>query len=388
MSRLELVKSENKRVDQLTEHFLSPVPFAVKSAADLERLRSEWVKRDSIPCQVASRDLATDHSWPGMDVRTLLSGDNSSGRISVHDIVVAPGAGLPAHYQQASDAFLFVVDGEIELTVGRLCEVSRPKSYAYIPARTTTALQNKSAAPARLYVLYSPAGLDRAFAEAHDLWVKSKDNAPAPYLAVLARYGFCFDRTGPLDNDARTKQTAERLDSKVASFEDFASLREKWVSRPAIPKLIHGAAKGRRLRLSGPDASCIHGLVMASGDETRGRAVFFLGEATAGYEAGPHYQPSEEELFFVVDGELALTCGSKTRLVKAGGFGFAPRGATHAFRNTSNSPTWFITLNSPAGHERGFEQIMEHERNPTEGFIDLLAAHGWQLHEFPMASPE
>jgi quercetin dioxygenase-like cupin family protein len=386
MSRLEQARLENQRVDRLTHHYLDPLPLQAKSPADLVGLRAAWSLRDSIPCLLPGRDAAADHCWPGMDVRTFLSGDSSSGRLSVHDIIVAPGGGLPAHYHDEGDVFLYVLEGELELTVGHLCEASRRGSFGYVPARTTTAWRNKTTAPAHLFVIYSPAGVDRAFAQAHQWWVNSGDSAPEGYLAILTRFGFRFDLTGALENDARTNWAPARLEVSVNSFEEFASMRKQWTARLPIPKLLHDVRECRKISL--PDG--INSCVLVSGDESSGCGVLFAGTLDPGYMAGGHYQPSEDELFFVLEGELELTCGSQTKLVNAGAFGFAPRGATHGFKGPLHSRTRIITFNSPAGHERGFEMIMEQmskpeeAAGPTQEFIRRLSAHGWQLHGFPM----
>jgi len=380
MSRLDDAKLQNERVDRLTHLVRDPLPFDVVSSADMERLRREWLKRDSIPCLVPGRNSGANHAWPGLDVRTLLSGDNSGGRISAHDIIIAPGAGLPAHYQQSSDMYLFVMEGEVELTIGHLPETSRRESFAYAPSETTTAWRNNGAEPARLYVLYSPAGPDRAFAEAHQVWERSHAVSQEAYLGVLERYEFCFDAKGALKNDSRTNLSWQRMEASVDSFEDFSSMRERWAKRLPTPKLIHETSRCPSIVL--PDG--VRSSVIVSGDESGGRAVFFFSALEPGYTAGAHYQPSEEELFFVVDGELELTCGSETRRVGRGAFGFAPRGATHGFKSPEGAKTRILTLNSPAGHERGFEMIMAHSGEPMAQFIQRLSAHGWQLHDHPL----
>ena len=409
MSRLEQAKQDNLRINALTNRFNEPVAFKVDSSGDLVRLRQAWLPRDSIPCLIPSREQGADHSFLGMDVRTLLTGDNSSGRFSAHDIIVAPGAGLQAHYQEAGDVFLLVVDGEIELTVGCLCELSHRASFAFVPARTTTAWLNKSAKPAHIFMLIYPAGADRAFAEAHALWSKSSNQA----FTALERYGFHFDLDGPLPNDARTNQAAERLEAEIWSFEDYAVLRQNWSRRVPTPKLVHAHSEAARRsdslrklqteegggvttpqagdRSSGEAAKgSAEGAYFVTGDETSGVAVCGIGTMGAGYGAEAHYQPSEEEFFYVLEGELKLTCGADTRVLKPGAFGFAPRNATHGFTNTNDGQTRVMTLNSPAGHERGFEMLREemrkpeHANGPSKALVERLSHHGWQMHDFPM----
>jgi uncharacterized cupin superfamily protein len=118
--------------------------------------------------------------------------------------------------------------------------------------------------------------------------------------------------------------------------------------------------------------------MLLTGDESSGRAYVRFSTVSPGYVAQPHHQPTEEECFYVVEGELTLTIGSETRAVGPGGFGFAPRNATHGFSNRSGSRTRVLVINSPAGHERGFEALLA-TREP-ERIPELLALHGWRVH--------
>jgi quercetin dioxygenase-like cupin family protein len=387
MSRVERAKLENVRVDKLTGGSQTKLAFEPRSVEDLRTLRAKWLERDSIPLLIPGRGAAEDNSWPGMDVRTFLTGDHSSGRLSAHEIVIPPGGGLPPHCQHDADMYFYVIEGEVEFTVGKLTERSRADSYAFIPSQTTGAFLNKSNAPARLFAICYPAGAERAFAAAHELWVKTGDVAPGPYLAALARFGFCFDLAGPLPNDARTNTPDSELVAKVESFDDFMAMRRKWTERRPVPILRHDTKGCYQLRV--PDGpTWVTSKVLVSGDDSRGGAVMFYGEVDAGYSAPPHFQPSEEELFYLIEGELRLTCGNATMQLDKGYFGFAPRGATHGFVNNGNAVTRIITLNSPAGHERGFRMIEEFLKAPTDGFEERLSNHGWQMHSMDAMGPE
>ncbi|HWU25789.1 MAG TPA: cupin domain-containing protein [Rhizomicrobium sp.] len=381
---VEKAQLRNKQVDAFTNNFLAPLPFKVESVEDLKALRRAWLQRESVPCLIESRNEAIDNSFPGLDIRTFLNGDNSSGRISAHDIIVAPGSGLPRHYQTEGELYLSVIEGEIELTVGKLTQTSQEGTFAFIPAHTTAAIENKSKAPARFYMLSYPAGIDRAFAEAHARWVETGDKAAAPYLAILGRFGFHFGVSAPLPNDARTNMKAVRMEADIHSPDDFQAMRENWGKRQPVPKLLHPAKVSDNSLTIDSDggAGTTSGGVVFNGDETSGHAVMFAGEVGPHYSAFPHYQPNEEEMFYVVSGIFELICGSQKMQIRPGAFGFAPRWATHGFANPqAQGTTRVITVNSPAGHERGFEMIMRHQQKPYADIVHQLRSHGWEVHD-------
>jgi mannose-6-phosphate isomerase-like protein (cupin superfamily) len=380
---MHCINDDNRHVDTLTNRFLDPLPFKVDGPEDLAALRHEWAKRESIPCVIPDRDAALDHSWPGIDVRTFLGGDNSSGRLSYHDIELQAGAGLARHFHESSHTYIYVLEGMVELTIGAVSEPSAAGTFGYAPPCTTQGVVNTGAVPARLYVAYVPAGADRAFAEAHQLWKTTGAMSQGPYLAILRKYGFHFDASQPLANDARTNAPVSRREANIESFEDFSALRETWKSRPATPKLVHGVEGLRFARLPDPPRdSHITSSVLVSGDEDSGRAAWFHCAMLPRYMAPPHHQSSEEEVFFVVEGEIDLICGTQFVRAGPGAFGFAPRNATHGFSNAlTTSTTRILTMNSPAGHERGAEMVARELSAPSERLPELLVAHGWSVHQ-------
>jgi mannose-6-phosphate isomerase-like protein (cupin superfamily) len=373
---LDETAAENRRVDLLSGKSSPPLDIAVSNGDDLAALRARWASMDSIPKLLSARPEGVDHSWKNLDIRTLLRGEESTGRFSCHDIVLAPGAALPPHFHEVGNTYWWVIEGTVDLRIGHLTERVSRYGFGYAPACTRQGIKNPTSKPARVYVAYSPAGADHAFASAHAHWAATGEQDEQPYLAILARYGFNFDAHTVLANDARTNEPASRIEAHITRFEEYAALRDAWSRRPGIPKLL---TTPQRSSLDVPgDENSIAGSVLLSGDEGGGSAVAFVGQAEPGYGAPAHHQPSEEELFYVVEGELDLTCGSMTRRVGPGAFGFAPRNATHAFHNPTSAVTTFLTVNSPAGHERGFEVIAREHQSDRLG--ELLVAHGWRMH--------
>jgi mannose-6-phosphate isomerase-like protein (cupin superfamily) len=294
---------------------------------------------------------------------------------------VPPGGGLPAHCLEHCDLFFHVIEGTPSLTVGTLSEVSRPSTFGYVPPETTFSVLNESDKPARLLCIFNPAGVELGFAEAHDHWVRTGDARPETYREILARYGFRFDLDGPLPNDARVNLPLDRMDVRVESFDDFQAMRAEWAKRPPVPRLIYDLSDCFQVKKHDGDKQASTSVVL-SGEDSRGRGAFFFGELGPGYSAPPHFQPSEEEIFFVAEGNLTLRCGNRTLAIKQGAFGFAPRGATHGFVNPGPGVARVITLNTPAGHERGFERMSEymHGKHDAEGLVNMMHNHGWVTH--------
>ncbi len=178
-------------------------------------------------------------------------------------------------------------------------------------------------------------------------------------------------------SDALVNKYVEPVPFDVRSTDDFHRLREVWSKRQKIPKLLN-LDDGKPI-----EAGLQHIRMMLSGDESAGGIQVCYDLLEPGVVVPPHYQPYEDELFFVVEGEIEVTVGTETKILRKGGFGYAPRNTTHAFRNATDKPASMFTLNTPAGHERGFqaaERILKRGGTLTE-IMDELGKHDFMFHE-------
>jgi quercetin dioxygenase-like cupin family protein len=178
--------------------------------------------------------------------------------------------------------------------------------------------------------------------------------------------------------DERTGQAVEKTPFTINSSEDFARLRQVWAKMPMIPKASRVDEDIPVFRIPGSTIK-----VLMSGEESGGSVSVFYQEVEPGFGAPPHHQPNEEEHFFILEGEMEMTVGNQTIHATPGTFAFAPRNATHGFKNNGSEVCRFITWNSPAGHERMFEagqQMTEQRLKDPEVRKKTLAAHD---NDFP-----
>lgn len=178
--------------------------------------------------------------------------------------------------------------------------------------------------------------------------------------------------------DERTGEKVERTNFVINSREDFARLRGLWSQMPKIPRVTR-VEDSPAVKFPG---STIR--VLLNGEESGGSVSVFYQEVEPGFGAPPHHQPNEEEHFFILEGEMEMTIGNQTIHATPGTFAFAPRNATHAFKNKSDRMCRFLNWNSPAGHERMFEagQLMAQKGlgNPKLR-RKILAAHDTIFHD-------
>jgi quercetin dioxygenase-like cupin family protein len=89
--------------------------------------------------------------------------------------------------------------------------------------------------------------------------------------------------------------------------------------------------------------------IVKAGELGAGRRLAFVDYTTKrGEEPGPHTHPTEDEIFYVVSGEVTFRCGDQTFDMEDGGFVFLPRGLEHAYTIRSEGEVRMLIVLSPA----------------------------------------
>jgi len=104
--------------------------------------------------------------WVGPIV-TAVRADSTltDGHYGLVENLVRPGAGVPLHVHSREDEALYIVTGELRVTVGDLQRVVKTGDLVYMPRNVPHRFQNGSDQPARMLVIFSPGGFERGFLE-------------------------------------------------------------------------------------------------------------------------------------------------------------------------------------------------------------------------------
>ena len=103
---------------------------------------------------------------------------------------------------------------------------------------------------------------------------------------------------------------------------------------------------------------------LITGAESGG--AYFAMEALVPPGGGPppHIHRSEDETFYVVEGEMSIRLGESTVTAGPGDFVHVPRGLVHCFRNEGTGVARMILTFTPAGMEEFFEETLERASDP------------------------
>ncbi|MDX3911573.1 MAG: cupin domain-containing protein [Sphingobium sp.] len=363
----------NARVDSLLGADRPPIEAVVCGLSDLNSLRAAWSKAEAVPVIVPSTGDIASTGWAGFDIHTLLRSEQAAGRFTAHRFTLAPGTGIAPHYHADAHTYIVLTGGEAELQIGRLVENVGPYTLGYAPPLTRHGFRNRSNRPSDLILVHAPAGADLAFKAAAEHWRETGDAGEKVYQEILGRFGFNFDDV-VLANDALTNQLLPPFEFEFSGEGDLDRVREMFERRPGIPRLVTITTE----QMSDKPTGTTYRNEVIRGDDTAGHGMINFLAGGPGMNAPPHYQPTEDEFFFILDGSLQMTCAGATIDLEPGAMVFCPRNCTHGFVNVNESTdSRFFTLNAPAGHERAMEAVRKLLKNggkPEE--IDRLSQAG------------
>ena len=93
------------------------------------------------------------------------------------------------------------------------------------------------------------------------------------------------------------------------------------------------------------------GSVCLSGTDTGGAYCLLEVSLAPGMAVPRHTHTREDEAYFVLGGELAVTVGEKTFVLQPGDTLLAPRDIPHQLRNSGNTTNHYLLVFSPSGFE-------------------------------------
>jgi quercetin dioxygenase-like cupin family protein len=101
--------------------------------------------------------------------------------------------------------------------------------------------------------------------------------------------------------------------------------------------------------------------IKATGEQTGGAFGLVEHVAPVGFESPYHVHHAEEEVFFVLEGEVTFVSGDRKFTGTAGSYVFLPREIPHGYKITGDKPARFLVMITPAG----FEQFVLDMSEPT-----------------------
>ena len=126
-------------------------------------------------------------SMGGIGVKFKISGDETNRAFSIVEHPVQPRTLVPPHLHHDTDEYSYVVEGQFGARIGDEILLAGPGEYILKPRGIPHTFWNPTDKVARLVEIISPAGFEKFFAEAGDLFLKGPP-ALEQVKALAARY--------------------------------------------------------------------------------------------------------------------------------------------------------------------------------------------------------
>ena len=126
-----------------------------------------------------------------IEIRFLLDGDDTAGRMSVFEFLVPPGARVPApHYHEQVDEVAYGLEGVLTFTVDGKGNRIGPGDRCFIPRGVVHHFVNAGAEPTRTLSVLTPATIGPAyFRDMAALFAAGGPPDPARVAEVMRRHG-------------------------------------------------------------------------------------------------------------------------------------------------------------------------------------------------------
>ena len=126
-------------------------------------------------------------SMGGIGVKFKISGDETNRAFSIVEHPVQPRTLVPPHLHHHTDEYSYVVEGQFGARIGDEILLAGPGEYILKPRGIPHTFWNPTDKVARLVEIISPAGFEKFFAEAGDLFLKGPPELEQ-VKALAARY--------------------------------------------------------------------------------------------------------------------------------------------------------------------------------------------------------
>jgi quercetin dioxygenase-like cupin family protein len=90
-------------------------------------------------------------------------GAQTGGTLTAFENAVPPGEGPPLHLHRDVDESWFVLAGNLRFRLGEELREAPAGSFVFVPRRTPHCFQNPGPDPARILVMFTPAGMEAFF---------------------------------------------------------------------------------------------------------------------------------------------------------------------------------------------------------------------------------
>lgn len=247
--------------------------------------------------------------------------EDTGGTYSLFNLSISPQTGPPPHRHGDQDEAFYVLEGEVELTLGNETFIATPGTFAFVPRGRRHAFANPTSEAASLLAITTPSGFEGFFQEEGGL-VTDPDNPPPPRtdFREIAPIAARFDTILAIEPESEVPPGAGDVFSVAPDLpgRDYFSLFDSTYS------------------------------YLATEEETGGQfELFHMFLPSQGAFKQFQKDTQQANSFYIREGEVTFWIGGETTTANAGTFIYIPAGTPYAYQNLADTHAETLLLNTP-----------------------------------------
>src|ERR1700736_5672764 len=120
---------------------------------------------------VRANEGRTLHAF-GHAVVVLLDGKQTGEKFTAFLNISPPGCGPGLHYHERQDEWFYIVEGRVSFFLNDTWTDMLPGDCVYSPRGSVHGFKNNTDQPIRVFINFTPAGIEGFFAEAAEEWAQ------------------------------------------------------------------------------------------------------------------------------------------------------------------------------------------------------------------------
>lgn len=268
-------------------------------------------------------------SYMFLGVRMVIhiSGERTDNQLCLIEGFMPPGGDNGLHVHLNEDESMYLISGELEVTIGNLQFRMMPGESYFAPRNTPHRVRNVGITEARTLLIDTPGRFSHFIREAGVLLTESE----MPQL------------TPPTNQEmSELRELSEQFGSLIL-VPPFQEGTAEFKGKPPIYKKTVFKREVETYMFFG-----VPTVIHLSGIETGNEFSMLESFISGGCDSGLHVHANEDECIYLLSGELEVTIGDSTFILKAGTSCFVPRNTPHRLRNKKAKIARVMHLNTPA----------------------------------------
>ena len=129
---------------------------------------------------------------PGTDIFHRAKSGDTAGVFSAVELVTEPGQGVAVHVHDYEDELVYVVEGEIEVTLGEQKMTATAGVLALLPRGIPHGFTNTGNTASRVLDVILPGQFDDYFVQLHNLFIDSDTPSEADMNKLAEKFGIRY----------------------------------------------------------------------------------------------------------------------------------------------------------------------------------------------------